>query len=128
MSNDPFPELYLARHGETEWSRAHRHTSVTDLPLTERGERNARRLGERLAGFTFAKVYASPLQRAMRTCTLAPFPLFLPVQVADKVAQRADRCGFGGPSRRARAPQIHKFLWLRHLGPIFPVQPPGASP
>jgi probable phosphoglycerate mutase len=46
---------------------------LTDLPLTERGERNARALGKRLAGLTFAKVFASPLQRAARTCELAGF-------------------------------------------------------
>src|SRR6202040_401422 len=49
------------------------HTGVTDLPLTERGERNAVRLGERLARSVFAKVFTSPLQRARRTCELAGF-------------------------------------------------------
>ena len=49
------------------------HTGVTDLPLTERGESNARRLGERLKGLSFAKVFTSPLQRAARTCELAGF-------------------------------------------------------
>jgi broad specificity phosphatase PhoE len=67
------PMLYLARHGETAWSLNGQHTGLTDLPLTERGERNARRLGERLAGLTFAKVFTSPLQRAARTCELAGF-------------------------------------------------------
>jgi len=67
------PVLYLARHGETAWSLAGRHTGLTDLPLTERGEGNARRLGERLAGLAFAKVFTSPLQRAARTCDLAGF-------------------------------------------------------
>src|SRR3954469_570920 len=67
------PVVYLARHGETEWSLAGKHTGRTDLPLTERGERNARQLGERLRGLTFAKVYTSPLQRAARTCELAGF-------------------------------------------------------
>jgi broad specificity phosphatase PhoE len=65
--------IYLARHGETAWSRTGQHTGLTDLPLTERGERNARRLGERLKGLTFAKVYTSPLRRARRTCELAGF-------------------------------------------------------
>jgi len=65
------PMLYLARHGETAWSLTGQHTGLTDLPLTERGERNARQLGERLAGLTFAKVFTSPLQRATRTCELA---------------------------------------------------------
>jgi broad specificity phosphatase PhoE len=67
------PAIYLARHGETAWSLTGQHTGLTDLPLTERGERNARRLGERLAGLVFAKVFTSPLQRAVRTCELAGF-------------------------------------------------------
>ena len=65
--------FYLARHGETAWSLSGQHTGRTDLPLTERGERNARALGERLRGLTFAKVFTSPLQRAARTCELAGF-------------------------------------------------------
>ena len=65
--------VYLARHGETAWSLSGQHTGRTDLPLTERGERNARALGERLRGLTFAKVFTSPLQRAARTCELAGF-------------------------------------------------------
>src|SRR6516225_601030 len=63
--------VYLARHGETAWSLSHQHTGRTDLPLTERGERNARRLGERLAEISFSHVFSSPLQRAKRTCELA---------------------------------------------------------
>ena len=65
--------VYLARHGETAWSLSGQHTGRTDLPLTERGERNARALGERLRGLTFARVFTSPLQRAARTCELAGF-------------------------------------------------------
>jgi broad specificity phosphatase PhoE len=71
--SDALPVLYLARHGETAWSLSGQHTGLTDLPLTERGERNARRLGERLKGLTFARVFTSPLQRAARTCELAGF-------------------------------------------------------
>jgi len=67
------PIIYLARHGETAWSLSGQHTGLTDLPLTEAGERTARRFAERLAGLTFAKVYTSPLQRAKRTCELAEF-------------------------------------------------------
>ena len=71
--SDILPVIYLARHGETAWSLTGQHTGLTDVPLTERGERNARRLGERLAGLAFAKVFTSPLQRAARTCELAGF-------------------------------------------------------
>jgi len=67
------PMLYLARHGETAWTLSGQHTGLTDLPLTERGDRNARNLGSRLAGLAFAKVFTSPLQRATRTCELAGF-------------------------------------------------------
>jgi len=65
--------VYLARHGETAWTLSGQHTGLTDLPLTERGERNARRLQERLRALSFAKVFTSPLQRAKRTCELAGF-------------------------------------------------------
>jgi broad specificity phosphatase PhoE len=71
--SDALPVLYVARHGETAWSLSGQHTGLTDLPLTPNGERNARRLGERLEGMTFAKVFTSPLQRATRTCELAGF-------------------------------------------------------
>jgi probable phosphoglycerate mutase len=71
--SETLPIIYVARHGETAWSLSGQHTGLTDLPLTERGERNAVRLGERLKGLTFAKVLTSPLQRAMRTCELAGF-------------------------------------------------------
>ena len=67
------PVTYLAMHGESAWSLSGQHTGLTDLLLTERGERNARSLGERLRGLTFAKVFTSPLQRAARTCNLAGF-------------------------------------------------------
>ncbi len=71
--SEPAPVVYLARHGETAWSLSGQHTGLTDLPLTEPGERNARRLAERLRGLSFSKVFTSPLQRAMRTCQLAGF-------------------------------------------------------
>lgn len=65
--------IYLARHGETAWSITGQHTGLSDLPLTEQGERNARRLGDRLAELTFERILTSPLQRARRTCELAGF-------------------------------------------------------
>jgi len=72
-STEKLSLVYLARHGETAWSLTGQHTGLTDLSLTERGERNARRLGERLQRLTFAKVFTSPLQRATRTSELAGF-------------------------------------------------------
>src|SRR5947209_19778269 len=71
--SQPLPQLYLARHGETAWTVTGQHTGLTDIPLTERGERNARRLGERLQGLSFSRVFSSPLQRALRTCELSGF-------------------------------------------------------
>jgi broad specificity phosphatase PhoE len=65
--------VYLARHGETAWTVSGQHTGLTDIPLTERGERNARSLAEWLKGLTFAHVFTSPLQRARRTAELAGF-------------------------------------------------------
>src|ERR1700690_3137832 len=71
--NETLPVVYLARHGETAWSLTSQHTGLTDLPLTVHGERNARRLGKRLHGLTFVRVFTSPLQRVSRTCELAGF-------------------------------------------------------
>jgi broad specificity phosphatase PhoE len=61
--SEMFSIIYLARHGETAWSLSGQHRGLTDLPLTERGERNAHRLKERLRGLSFARVFTSPLQR-----------------------------------------------------------------
>jgi broad specificity phosphatase PhoE len=71
--SETFPVVYLARHGETAWTITGQRTGLIDLSLTEGGECNARRLGQRLRGLTFGKVFTSPLQRVMRTCELAGF-------------------------------------------------------
>jgi probable phosphoglycerate mutase len=73
MTADP-DELWIVRHGETEWSRDGRHTSTTDLPLTPAGEDVALAVGERLADVRFDLVLTSPRQRARRTAELAGFP------------------------------------------------------
>ena len=70
---EALPEVCLARHGETAWSVSGQHTGRTDLPLTERGERQARVLGQRLSQFTPTRVFTSPSQRAVRTGDLAGF-------------------------------------------------------
>lgn len=64
-------EIVLARHGETEWSRDHRHTGRTDVPLTDAGRREAEALRPRLADRDFERVLVSPLARAVETCELA---------------------------------------------------------
>lgn len=61
-------QIYLCRHGETEWSLSGQHTSATDLPLTKRGEEQALLLRKRLEDVRFEKVFTSPLKRAMETC------------------------------------------------------------
>jgi probable phosphoglycerate mutase len=66
-------ELWLIRHGETEWSAAKRHTGRTDIPLTPTGERQAAALSRSLAGRKFASVLCSPLRRACETCRLAGY-------------------------------------------------------
>jgi broad specificity phosphatase PhoE len=66
-------EIVLVRHGETEWSRTLRHTGRTDVPLTDRGRRQAQLLGQGLRDRRFALILTSPLQRATETCRLAGF-------------------------------------------------------
>jgi probable phosphoglycerate mutase len=66
-------QIFLVRHGETEWSRAGRHTGRTDVPLTAEGELRARALGQVLQGRDLS-VWTSPLRRARETCRLAGFP------------------------------------------------------
>jgi probable phosphoglycerate mutase len=106
--------LYLARHGETEWSLAGRHTGLTDVPLTPRGEQNARRLGQRLAGHAFARVFTSPLQRARRTCELAGFAAAATID-PDLVEWNY------GAYEGLRSPEIHALMpgWniFEHGGP-----------
>jgi broad specificity phosphatase PhoE len=66
-------EVVLVRHGETEWSKALKHTGTTDVPLTDEGRRGAELVGQALRGRSFALVLTSPLQRAAETCRLAGF-------------------------------------------------------
>ena len=70
---EPRQELWLIRHGETEWSAAKRHTGRTDIPLTPAGERQVAALGKSLAGRRFGLVLCSPLRRASETCRLAGY-------------------------------------------------------
>jgi broad specificity phosphatase PhoE len=71
--SQPLPAIYLVRHGETAWTLSRQHTGLTDLPLTEVGEQDARKLGVRLRPLSVPHIFTSPLQRAQRTCELAGF-------------------------------------------------------
>jgi probable phosphoglycerate mutase len=66
-------ELWLARHAETEWSKSHRHTGRTDVPLTDEGRRHAATLVDRIGGHEFAAVLVSPLARARETAEIAGY-------------------------------------------------------
>jgi broad specificity phosphatase PhoE len=103
------PIIYLARHGETAWTVSGQHTGRTDLPLTEAGERNARRLGERLEGRTFAQVFTSPLQRAVRTCKLAGFGEVAEVDVDLVEWDYGEYEGLTKAEIRAGRPDWHLF-------------------
>lgn len=73
MASANHPEIWLIRHGETEWSLSGQHTSRTDIPLTAAGEASAKELRSRLKDVRFEAVYVSPAQRAIETCRLAGF-------------------------------------------------------
>jgi broad specificity phosphatase PhoE len=72
-SNNSHAEIWLIRHGETEWTLSGAHTGRTDIPLTANGERHAAEIGRYLGGRPFALVLTSPLQRARETCRLAGY-------------------------------------------------------
>lgn len=101
--------IYLARHGETAWSLSGQHTGLTDLPLTERGECNSRRLGERLRGVAFTRVFTSPLQRAKRTCELAGFGLRADIDPDLAEWHYGDYEGLRTADIRARRPEWEAF-------------------
>jgi broad specificity phosphatase PhoE len=73
MTPQFLPEVHIVRHGETEWTESRKHTGLTDIPLTERGEHQARQLGRYLGRTRYEHIFTSPLQRALRTCELAGF-------------------------------------------------------
>ena len=103
MDQEPLDELWLVRHGETEWSRNGRHTSVTELALTEEGVKVATTLRERLAGVQFDLVLTSPRQRARRTAELAGFP---DAEVDENLAEwnYGDYEGISTPEIREKVP------------------------
>jgi broad specificity phosphatase PhoE len=78
-----FPEITLARHGETEWSASGKHTGRSDIPLTAKGEDAARKLGDGLRDKSFAAVWSSPSMRARRTAELAGFTVEVKSDLAE---------------------------------------------
>jgi probable phosphoglycerate mutase len=117
-------DLLLVRHGETEWSASGQHTSFTDLPLTRRGEEQAKSLAPLLSPRTFALALASPLGRALRTAELAG----LTEVVTDPDLHEWDYGAYEGVT----TVDIHRtrpdwFLWTDGVAP-GPAAHPGESP
>ncbi|MEU7057614.1 histidine phosphatase family protein [Streptomyces sp. NPDC046197] len=117
-------DLLLVRHGETEWSLSGQHTSHTDLPLTQRGEEQAKSLAPLLTDRTYALVLTSPLGRAVRTAELAG----LTGAVADPDLHEWDYGAYEGVTTR----EIHRTrpdwdLWTDGVPP-GPQGGPGESP
>ncbi|WP_030145131.1 histidine phosphatase family protein [Spirillospora albida] len=107
-------QLIIVRHGETEWSRARRHTGRTDLPLTARGEEQARALAGPLAGRRFVRTVSSPAERALRTAELAG----LAVDARDPDLWEWDYGGYEGiTSARIREDRPGWYLWTDGVVP-----------
>ncbi|MBA3338936.1 MAG: histidine phosphatase family protein [Geodermatophilaceae bacterium] len=115
---DPQPEVWLVRHGATEWSQSLRYTSVTDLPLLPEGEAAAEKVRNRLAGQTFARVLTSPRQRATRTAELAGYP---DAEVDERLVEWAYGDYEGLTSTQIREIDPGWTLWSRPV-------PNGESP
>jgi probable phosphoglycerate mutase len=107
--SDAAVHVFLARHGETEWSKAGKHTGRTDIPLSPAGEEAARKLGARLRGRSFAAVFASPLQRARKTCELAGFGAAARIQPELLEWDYGDYEGLRSAEIRARKPDWRLF-------------------
>ncbi|HYM11742.1 MAG TPA: histidine phosphatase family protein [Bryobacterales bacterium] len=102
-------QLWLIRHGETEWSRSGAHTGRTDLPLTGLGGEKAAALGRHLAGRPFALVLTSPLERARETCRLAGYGDVAQVEANLSEWNYGDYEGRTTPEIRKQAPEWN--LW-----------------
>jgi broad specificity phosphatase PhoE len=102
-------EMYLVRHGETEWSRARRHTGRTDLPLSEAGEAEAKALGQHLRGLEVDRVLSSPLSRAVTTARLAGFGDRVELSDALLEFDYGDYEGLTTPQVRAARPDWDLF-------------------
>jgi probable phosphoglycerate mutase len=117
-------DLFLVRHGETEWSRSGRHTGRTDVPLTEHGREQARRLAPLIRSHRIGAAFVSPLQRARETAGL----LGLPDALVDADLQEWDYGGYEGVTTH----EIHRDRpdWFLFTDGVVPGPPehPGESP
>ena len=102
-------EIYLVRHGETEWSLSGQHTGSTDIPLTENGKAVARELGEKLIGIEFTAVWSSPMSRALDTARLAGYEHDVRIDDRLKEWTYGDYEGKTTPEVRETRPDW--FLW-----------------
>jgi broad specificity phosphatase PhoE len=111
-------EVYLIRHGETEWSKSGQHTSITDLPLTEQGIKQAESLRGHLNPAEFGLVLSSPRQRAVRTAELAGFTGKYEPQVDDNLVEWAygDYEGLTSVQIHESAPDWNIFTGLTPQG------------
>lgn len=114
----PRTQLWLVRHGETEWSASGRHTSHTDVALTERGRGRAADLRTRLAGIDFGLVLTSPLGRARETCALAGFGER--AEIVDDLREWDYGSGEGLTTAQIRETSPGWEIWTRAL--------PGGEP
>jgi broad specificity phosphatase PhoE len=114
----PRSQLWLVRHGETEWSASGRHTSDTDVPLTDQGRDRATDLRARLAGIAFDLVLTSPLGRARQTCALAGFGER--AEIVDDLREWRYGCAEGLTSAQIRETSPGWTVWTGDL--------PGSEP
>ena len=115
MTGNPATQLWLVRHGATEWSRSGQHTSVTDLPLLKDGEQDAREVGERLTNTDFGLVLTSPRRRARDTASGAGFGT---AEVDEDLVEWAYGPGEGLTSDEIRARVPGWRIWT-HGAPQF---------
>ena len=126
MTDDELPcaQLWLVRHGETAWSASGRHTSHTDVSLTERGRARAAELRTRLAGIDFDLVLTSPLERARETCTLAGFGE--QAVIVDDLREWGYGSGEGLTTAQIRETSPDWDLWTHDLPGSEPAAEVGA--